>query len=233
MPNRVKFLPAALAVALVLGAPQSAGACFDEHVSQVGPVRITVVAGESGGRLSCGIGATTCATWAARLARLLPGGTRLEIRSGYDVTKSGDNNVEIELCLPRRRCRVTVSDTNRIDEIFDKIAVRLGTGPARRARIRSRDVAYFTIQAGAFARVEAAEALARRIDDQTGGLGVDVMLAHPGPTHAAWVEEAPLRGGGRVHRVMAGTFAGRASAVRARARVVALTGEMPIVRIIR
>jgi hypothetical protein len=32
---------------------------------------------------------------------------------------------------------------------------------------------------------------------------------------------------------MAGTFAGRASAVRAVARVAALTGEMPLVRFIR
>jgi len=233
MTNRLKVLTAALAMALVLGAPRSADACFDEHVSQVGPVRITVAAGESGGRLSCGIGATTCATWAARLARLLPAGARLEIRSGYDVTKSGNNDVEIELCLPPRRCRLTVSDTDRIDEIFDKIAARVGTPPARRARIRRSDVAYFTLQAGAFARVEAAEALAQRIDDETGGLGVDVMLAHPGPTHAAWVEEAMLPGGGHVQRVMAGTFAGRASAVRARARVAALTGEMPLVRFIR
>jgi hypothetical protein len=233
MTNRLTVWPAALAMALVLGAPRSADACFDEHVSQVGPVRITVNAGESGGRLSCGAGATTCATWAARLARLLPGGARLEIRSGYDVTQTGDNDVEIELCLPRRRCRVTVSDTNEIGEIFDRIAVRLGTGRARRARIRRSDVGYFTLQAGAFARVEAAEALARRIDDETGGLGVDVMLAHPGPTHAAWVEEATLRGGGRVHRVMAGTFAGRASAVRAMARVTALTGALPLVRFIR
>ena len=123
-----------------------------------------------------------------------------------------------------------MSDTDEIDEIFDEIAVRVGTRPARRARIRHSGVAYFTLQAGAFARIDAAQALAQRIDDETGGLGVDVMLAHPGPTHAAWVEEATLPGGGRVHRVMAGTFTGRASAVRARASVAALTGETPLVR---
>ena len=100
MTSPLSLWPAALAMALVLGAPRNATACFDEHVSQVGPVRITVNAGESGGRLSCGVHATTCATWAARLARLLPRGARLEIRSGYEVTQSGRNDVEIRALSP-------------------------------------------------------------------------------------------------------------------------------------
>src|SRR5262245_37201132 len=201
----------AAALALVLCAPRNAAACFDTHVTEVGPVRIVVSwHSESGGDLRCGKDGTPCATWAARLARLLPRGARLRINSGWEVTKRESKEVEIELCLPGKACRMTQSEHAEIADSFDDIAARLGTPPARRARIRRSWSPYFTLQAGAFSNPETAEALATRIDGETGGLGASVTQGHPGPTEASWVEEATLAGGRRIYRGMTGTFPGHA-----------------------
>src|SRR5262245_48550631 len=122
MTSRLSLWSAALATALLIGAPRTAAACWDEHVTEVGPVRIAVAYySEGGALLDCRSERTPCSTWAVRLARLLLKGSRLEIRSGEEVTKREKSDVEIELCLPGKRCRLTETGRAEIAGVFDQI----------------------------------------------------------------------------------------------------------------
>ena len=129
--------PAALALALVLGAPRTGAACFDEEITRVGPVRIAVAFySENSALLRCGQRGTPCATWAARLARLLPRGARLEVRSGWELTQKAGNDVEFELCLPRRKCRLIESEHGEIGGASEEDAAAFIRDEAKRGRAK-------------------------------------------------------------------------------------------------
>jgi hypothetical protein len=213
--------------AILLGAQTPAAACYDEQVSEVGPVRISTT-DESSSRLDCSDGAAGCATWAARLAQILPHHARLRLRSGAMITRNG--RVEIELCLPRRPCITEDSAHGDIAKIFDELAVRLRVPASARRRARQLAPVAFTLQAGSFASEQSATALAFKIDEATGGVGAEITQGHPGWARSTWVDRRSLPDGRVVHRVFVGTFLGRASASRAAPVLATLTGEAPLVR---
>jgi hypothetical protein len=216
--------------AIVLGAQTPAGACYDEQVFQIGPVRISTT-DEASSRLDCSDNAAGCATWAARLARILPLHARLYLRSGAMITQNG--RVEIELCLPRRPCITEDASHEDIAGIFDELAARLRVPASARRRARRLAPAAFTLQAASFTSEKSATALAFKIDEATGGLGAEITQGHPGWARSSWVDSRSLPDGRMVHRVFVGTFLGRGSASRAAPVLASLTGEDPLVRSLR
>ena len=141
----------------------------------------------------------------------------------------GEHETEVELCLPGRGCTVWPTDAQDVARIFDDIAARLATPPARRARARRVTPPFFTLQVGSFAREERAQALAWQINSSS-AIGADVSQGHPGASNSAWVETHAGPGGRTVYRVFAGSFPGYSYARRDRVLVEEWTRERPLVR---
>src|SRR5262245_49959950 len=137
---RRSFPLAILAALLVTAAARESAACYDSDLTIVGPVRIEITQ-EEGSNLSCATDKVPCATWALRLARILPEGARLEIRSGFPITKG--NDTEIQLCLAGRPCTVRPTKREDVARIFDELAARFRIPAAQRARMLRLRPSYY------------------------------------------------------------------------------------------
>lgn len=221
-------------LAAVLLGPRTSAACFDEHVARVDAVCISIAVMSESSPLACGI---SCATWAMRVGRLLPRGARLSVNAGWQSSACRierqpsvvEHETDVELCLAGRGCTVWPTDERDVAGIFDDIAARLATPPARRARARRVTPSYFTLQVGSFASEAGAKALAWQINSSS-AIGADVSQGHPGANNSAWVETHSGPGGRTVYRVLAGSFPGYAYARRDRVLLEQWTREPPLVR---
>lgn len=141
-------------------------ACFDGSVTTVAGLTL-----QDGDDVWSATKAVEHAQWLTRIARLLPGGTSLEIWPYSELTV-GDEVI-------------TIDSDGDLAALYDVIAQKLHVSPWRAAWIRRLPVPVWTIQAGAFTSEREALARAELIGSQcphgfyeAGGFPADNAAAH-------------------------------------------------------
>lgn len=200
------LLPLLLGLVLVCLAPRRASACWDGFLAAT--PHLTVMGSDTQWSLSR---AEHLAEWLPRIEALLAA-RGVTVEASFGQAYFDDETVSYE--------------EREMDRLFDALADALGASDAERRRAMSARGDAHTVQLAATRDLDAARALAARINEQEeDSHGFYEAGGFPARNDVAHVVEVTGAAGQPVYRVLVGTFLDRAEASRVAALLRPITGE--------